>query len=70
MIRGMLYVYIIIVLLDAILSFFPKFDQEIWRKKFKDLANLSLVPIRKRLPSNLPFDFSPIILIIDRKSVV
>lgn len=63
MIRGILYIYIILILLDAILSFFPQFEREVWRKKLKEIADYSLNPIRKKLPANLPFDFSPLILI-------
>lgn len=64
MIRGLLYLYTILVLLDAILSFFPQFDREVWRKKLKAFADYSLDPIRKKLPAHLPYDFSPLIVIM------
>lgn len=63
LIRGLLYIYIILVLMDSILSFFPQFDRELWRKKLKEIADYSLNHIRKRLPPHLPLDFSPLILI-------
>jgi YggT family protein len=63
MIRVLLNVYILIVILDAILSFFPQFSKNQYRLYLKKISDYGLGPIRNKLPQNLPFDFSPLVLI-------
>jgi uncharacterized protein YggT (Ycf19 family) len=53
-----------IVIADAILSWFPQYRHESWALKIKQLAGYTLNPIRRVLPSDLPVDLSPIIVII------
>ena len=64
MIRFLIYIYIWIIILDAILSYFPQFKETPWTKLVKQAADFSLKPVRKLLPPDLPFDISPIIVII------
>lgn len=63
-IRTLLDVYIFALILDAMLSFFPDLMKHNWRRQLKKICDLSCDPIRKRLPPNLPFDFSPILVIM------
>jgi YggT family protein len=63
MIRVLLNIYSALIFVDAILSFFPQFSQQEWRKKIKKLADYSLDPVRRKLPDHLPFDFSPLIVV-------
>ena len=63
MIRLMINIYIFIVIADAIFSFLPQFKREAWVKNINKLAQYSTNPVRKLLPPDLPFDFSPLIVI-------
>lgn len=64
MIRYFLEFYILLIIVDSVLSYLPQFRHEKWAKKIKQIADFSLTPIRKNLPQDLPFDFSPVIVII------
>lgn len=63
-IRTILEIYIYALIFDAIFGFFPELMKYNWRRKLKKLCDFSCNPIRKRLPPNLPFDFSPILVIL------
>ena len=74
MIRAILNIYIMLLIVDAILSYFPQFNQSNWAKKIKMLADLTLNPIRKyivhKLPiQDIPIDISPIIFILILKTI-
>jgi len=74
MIRAILNIYIILLIVDAVLSYFPQFNQSSWAKKIKMLADLTLNPIRKyvvqKLPiQDIPIDISPIIFILILKTI-
>lgn len=64
MIRALLNLYILILVVDTILSYLPQFRNTPWGLKIKKVADFSLAPIRKVLPPDLPFDISPIIVIL------
>lgn len=64
MIRYIVEFYILLIIVDSVLSYLPQFRHEKWAKKIKQGADLSLTPVRKLLPQDLPFDFSPIVVII------
>ncbi len=64
MIRIILNIYIWVIILDALLSYFPQYKNQDWAKVIKQAADFTLKPIRKILPQDLPFDVSPIIVII------
>ena len=63
-IRTLLQVYIYLLIFDAIFSFFPNLNNQIWRQKLKQICDYSCDYIRRYLPKHLPFDFSPIIVIL------
>jgi YggT family protein len=62
--RYLIEFYILIIIVDSLLSYAPEFRQQTWAKKIKQAADLTLRPIRKSLPQDLPFDFSPLIVIM------
>ena len=64
MIRFILHLYVFVIILDSVLSYMPQYQNEPWAKFVKQLADYTLKPIRKILPQDLPFDFSPLIVII------
>lgn len=63
-IRTLLKLYILALILDAIFSYFPELEKHDWRKKLRKLCDYTCDPIRKRLPPHLPFDFSPLLVIL------
>jgi YggT family protein len=64
MIRFIIDIYILVLIGDAILSYIPSLQFHPLRKQVKRAADLSEAPVRKLLPPDLPFDPSPIIVII------
>ncbi len=64
MIRLILNLYIIVLILDTLLTFMPKFKSHPVALYIKKAADLSLIPVRKMLPPDLPFDFSPMVVIL------
>ena len=62
-IRTLLNLYIYALIFDAILSYFPDLSRHKWRQQLKKICDFTCNPIRKLLPPNLPFDFSPILVI-------
>lgn len=64
MIRALINLYIIILFVDVILSYVPDLRHKVWARRINQLAGLTLNPVRKYLPPDLPFDFSPIIVVI------
>ncbi len=63
MIRFILKIYTVLVTIDALLSFFPKLHSYAWRLNIKRISDYTCNPVRRFLPTGLPFDFSPIIVI-------
>lgn len=63
-IRTLLEIYILALVFDSIFSFFPDLEKHKWRKQLKRICDYSCDPIRKFLPPNLPFDFSPLLAIL------
>ena len=65
MIRLLINVYILIIIVDTILSYIPSMKYNLWAMKLRKVADFGLDPIRRFLPlKDLPFDISPIILIL------
>jgi YggT family protein len=64
MIRIIINIYIWVIILDSLLSYFPQYKNQDWAKAVKKAADVTLKPIRKIVPQDLPFDISPIIIII------
>ncbi len=74
MIRFIIDLYILIVVVDAVLSFLPQLRHERWVLLVKQVAGYSTNPIRRILhrfmPNALPFDISPLIVILGLKLFV
>ncbi len=64
MIRFLINLYIYILIADIILSYIPQYAKEPWAKFINKLANYTLNPVRKILPKEIPFDASPLIVIV------
>lgn len=64
MIRLIIKLYVLLIMIDAICSFFPELSKHEWRRKLKKICDYSLNPVRKLLPHHLPFDFSPMIVVL------
>jgi len=64
MIRLLINIYSFIIIADALLSFAPQLKNEKYTQIIKNLAGYTLNPVRKLLPTDLPFDFSPLIVLV------
>ncbi len=64
MIRLLIDAYVFLLILDAILSYVPQFKHYPAVRWIRKLADYSCAPVRKYLPPDIPFDFSPIIVIL------
>lgn len=65
MIRLLLDLYIFVLIINAILSYLPQYRYKQWVKKIKMVSDFTCSPIRRLLVSfDLPFDLSPLIVII------
>jgi len=63
MIRFIIRIYIYLIILDAILSYFPQFKDKSWAKSLKLITDATQKPVRKLIPAGLPFDITPIVVI-------
>lgn len=70
MIRLVINLYILILILDTVLSYLPQFRHTNWATKIREVANLTLRPIRRYMPADMPFDFSPVVAIVLLKLLV
>jgi YggT family protein len=61
--------YILVIIVDTILSYVPSLKYNLWVMKIRKISNFSLNPIRKLVPADLPLDISPIILILGLKLI-
>jgi uncharacterized protein YggT (Ycf19 family) len=64
MIRFLIRFYTILLMIDCLLGFFPQTLKHEWRRKLKKIGDYTCDPVRKFLPLTLPFDFSPMIVIL------
>lgn len=62
-IRSLLFIYIVILIVDAVVSLFPQFRQQSWAQQVNKLAEFSCAPVRKSLPKDLPVDLSHAVVI-------
>ncbi|MBC7427681.1 MAG: YggT family protein [Bacteriovorax sp.] len=62
-IRFFIKIYAFVILVDAILSYFPETMKHEWRRKIKKWSDYTCDPIRKYLPSSLPVDISPVVAV-------
>ncbi|HLE09753.1 MAG: hypothetical protein A2504_14645 [Bdellovibrionales bacterium RIFOXYD12_FULL_39_22] len=64
MIRVILNIYIALLIVDAVLSYMPELRKANWAVKVKQAADVTLNPVRKILPQDLPLDISPFIVVL------
>lgn len=64
MIRFLIKIYIFLIIGDAILSYFPDLRSQSWYQTLRRITEFTQKPIRKMLPPDLPFDPTPIIVIV------
>lgn len=62
--RYLIELYLIVIIVDSILGYVPQYRGKPWARKIKQAADFSLNPVRKVLPADLPFDFSPLVVIL------
>ena len=56
-------ILILMVIVDAVFSYLPKLQEKEWVKRYRKFMAYGLDPIRRFLPSDAPFDISPVLLI-------
>ena len=64
MIRSLINLYVLVLIIDVILSYLPQFRHQPWAQFIKRAADFTCRPVRQIMPPDLPFDFSPMIVII------
>lgn len=64
MIHYLLQIFIYILIIDVILSYFPQLRSQEWARRLHQIADIPQKPIREMLPQNLPLDPTPMILIV------
>jgi YggT family protein len=64
MIHLLLQLFIYIIIVDVIMSYFPQMRGQKWAQTLHKIADAPQKPIREMMPQNLPIDFSPMIVII------
>jgi YggT family protein len=62
-IRFFIKLYAFLIMIDALLSFFPETMKHEWRRKIKRMSDYACDPVRRYLPNHLPFDFSSVLAI-------
>lgn len=70
MIRFLLHMYILLLIVDVVLSFFPQVRAHQATVMIRKAADFSCRPIRRLLPADLPFDFSPLVVIIGIQLII
>lgn len=69
MIRTILDIYILVLIVDVILSYFPQWRHQQVVMGIRQAADFTCRPVRRLLPPDLPFDFSPLIVILGIKLI-
>lgn len=64
MIRVLLNLYSLLIIVDAVLSYLPQYQEHSIAKKIKFFADFILNPIRRFLPKEWPVDVSPLVAIV------
>jgi len=63
MIRFLINLYVVVIIIDAILSFIPQIRLHPAVITLRRVADVSLRPVRRYLPTDMPFDLAPIVVI-------
>lgn len=64
MIHSILQLFIYILIIDVLMSYFPQMRRHKWAEILHKIADAPQKPIREMLPQNMPLDPTPMILII------
>lgn len=64
MIHGILQIFIYLIIIDIILSYFPQMLSQKWARELRRVMEIAQKPIRDLFPRDLPLDPAPIVLII------
>ena len=64
MIKFLIEAYIFVIIADVVLSYLPQFRGAEWREQIKKLADFTCKPVREFMPQDLPFDLSPLVVMI------
>lgn len=64
MIHALLQLFIYILIIDVLMSYFPQVRQQKWAEMLHKIADAPQRPIREMLPKDMPLDPTPMILII------
>ena len=64
MIHSFLQLFIYVLIADIILSYIPDVRSQKWAQTLHKIADAPQKPIREMLPKDIPFDPSPMIVII------
>jgi YggT family protein len=72
MIAGILEIFILLTIIDAIVSFVPepKVRTHPVVLQLKKIVDIPQKPIRKLMPPNIPFDPSPLIVILVLRMII
>lgn len=63
MIRVLIDLYIFLLIVDIILSYLPQYRHQPIVANIRRAADFTCAPVRRWLPKDLPFDFSPLVVI-------
>jgi YggT family protein len=63
-IRGLLQLLIYLIIVDVILSYVPNVRGQAWAQWIRRVADTVERPVRDLLPRDIPFDPTPMIVII------
>ena len=66
MLHALINIFILMVLVDAVISFVPdvKVQRHPFVQQLRKIVDVPQRPIRQLLPPNIPFDPSPLIIIL------
>ncbi len=66
MVRWLIEIYILLLIVDVVMSFVPNpaVQQHPIAQQLRRITEFTLKPVRELLPQNLPFDLSPLIVIM------
>ena len=64
MIRLLIQLYILILIINAFLSYVPSLRTQDWATQINKVSELTCRYVRPYMPKDLPFDISPVVVII------
>tara|TARA_B100000925_G_scaffold289318_1_gene271925 strand:+ start:2852 stop:3073 length:222 start_codon:yes stop_codon:yes gene_type:complete len=64
MIRLLIQLYILILIINSFLSYVPSLRSQDWAAQINKVSELTCRYVRPYMPKDLPFDISPVVVII------